>query len=152
MDDNANLEAALDRLTAWYGDGADGTAPTRSQWRALLQRPQDQPISLINFFKMRDAAGYPTDSGQEAATGEEAFQRYAEVSVPTVEKVGGRFLLLAPFEFAFMGPGEDWDLVAIGSYPNAGALLALLEDAGYRAAYPHRSAALERQRVLACAA
>jgi len=152
MDDNANLEAALDRLTAGYGDGADGSAPTRAQWRALLQRPQDAPITLINFFKMRAAAVYSEGASDPATSGEQAFQRYAEVSVPTVEKVGGRFLLLAPFEFAFMGPEEDWDLVAIGSYPNAAALLALLEDAGYRAAYRHRSAALERQRVLACTA
>jgi uncharacterized protein (DUF1330 family) len=152
MSDNANLDTSLDRLIGWYGDGAEGNAPTRSQWRALLQRPQDQPVSLINFFKMRAEAVYPTDSPHNAATGEQAFQRYAEVSVPTVEKVGGRFLLLAPFEFGFMGPEEDWDLVAIGSYPNATVLLALLEDADYRAAYPHRSAALERQKVLACAA
>jgi len=152
MDDNANLEAALDRLTAGYGDGADGSAPTRAQWRALLQRPQDAPITLINFFKMRAAAVYSESASDPVPSGEQAFQRYAEVSVPTVEKVGGRFLLLAPFEFAFMGAHEDWDLVAIGSYPNATALLALLEDAGYRAAYPHRSAALERQKVLACAA
>jgi len=152
MSDNANLDATLDRLVAWYGDGANGTAPNRAQWHALIQRPQDQAITLINFFKMRDAAVYPAGNRQETISGEEAFARYADVSVPTVERVGGKFLLLAPFEFSFLGPEEDWDLVAIGSYPNAAALLSLLEDSGYRAAYPHRSAALARQKVLACAA
>ncbi|MGF1595082.1 MAG: DUF1330 domain-containing protein [Kiloniellaceae bacterium] len=151
MSDNTNLEASLDRLIAWYGEGANGSAPTREQWSALLQRPQDRPITLINFFKMRSEAIYPTSDQQKTTSGEEAFARYAEVSVPTVEKVGGKFLLLAPFEFAFMGPTEDWDLVAIGSYPNVAALLALLEDADYRTAYPHRSAALARQKVIACA-
>lgn len=158
MSDNGNLEARIARLSDWYGDGADGSAPTRDQWRALLQRPQDQPITLINFFKLRGQAVYPAQAdhlggaAQAAASGEEAFARYAEVSVPTVEKVGGKFLLLAPFEATFMGADEDWDLVAIGSYPNAAALLALLEDKAYVAAYPHRVAALERQKVLACAA
>ena len=151
MDDNGNLETKIARLAGCYGEGEGGGAPTRDQWRALLQRPQDQPITLINFFKLRGQAVYPKDTAQEATSGEEAFARYAEVSVPTVEKVGGRFLLLAPFEATFMGAGEDWDLVAIGSYPSAAALLALLEDDAYIAAYPHRTAALERQKVLACA-
>jgi len=151
MSGNENIDARIAHLAGWYGEGADGSAPTRDQWRALLARPQDQPITLINFFKLRGQAVYPEGAAQEAASGEEAFARYAEVSVPTVEKVGGRFLLLAPFEATFMGAGEDWDLVAIGSYPNAAALLTLLEDAAYIAAYPHRTAALDRQKVLACA-
>ncbi len=157
MSDNGNidaraLEARIERLSDCYGEGADGSAPTPAQWRALLERPQDQPITLINFFKLHAQAVYPAGAAQAAASGEAAFARYAEVSVPTVEKVGGRFLLLAPFEATFMGETEDWDLVAIGSYPNAAALLALLEDEAYVAAYPHRVAALERQKVLACAA
>ncbi|GAB4226708.1 MAG: DUF1330 domain-containing protein [Kiloniellaceae bacterium] len=151
MTDNP-IEAKIGSLTACYGEGADGSAPTRDQWRRLLQRPHDQPITLINFFKMRARAIYPDGASQDDITGEEAFARYAEVSLPTVEKVGGRFLLLAPFEATFMGAEEDWDLIAIGSYPNAAALLALLEDAAYAAAYQHRTAALERQKVLACAA
>ncbi|WP_421938200.1 DUF1330 domain-containing protein [Pelagibius sp.] len=69
-----------------------------------------------------------------------------------MEKVGGRFLLLAPFESALMGAEEDWDLVVVGTYPDSKALLALHEDADYRSVYPHRSAALERQKVFACSA
>jgi uncharacterized protein (DUF1330 family) len=152
MSGNGNIEDRIERLAGCYGEGTDGSAPTRGQWRALLQRPQDAPITLINFFKLRARAIYPESAAQESVSGEEAFARYTEVSVPTVKKVGGRFLLLAPFEAPFMGPVEDWDLVAIGSYPNAAALLALLEDEAYIAAYPHRTAALDRQKVLACTA
>ncbi len=148
-------EARLDRLVAWYGDGADGTAPTRAQWRALLERPADQPVTVVNFFKLRGQAVYP--EGAETmqtpgVSGKEAFDRYAAVSGPTLEKVGGRFLLLAPFEAALMGAEEDWDLVVVGTYPDTEALLALHEDAAYRSVYPHRSAALERQKVFACSA
>ena len=149
------IEARLDRLVAWYGDGADGAAPTRAQWRALLERPADQPVTVVNFFKLRGQAVYP--EGTEAtnasgSSGKEAFDRYAAVSGPTLEKVGGRFLLLAPFEAALMGAEEDWDLVVVGTYPDSEALLALHEDADYRSVYPHRSAALERQKVFACSA
>ena len=150
MTGNDNIETRLDQLIAWYGEGSDASSPTRQQWRGILERPQHEPITLINFFKLRRQARYP--EAAEASTGQEAFDRYAAVSVPTVEKVGGRFLLLAPFEASFIGETEDWDLVAIGAYPKTSALFVLLEDPDYRAAYPHRCAALERQKVIACSA
>ena len=85
-------------------------------------------------------------------SGEAAFQQYAGVSVPTVEKVGGKFLLLAPFEATFLGADEDWDLVAVGSYPNASAALDLYENENYRNAFEHRRAACSVQKVLVCTA
>lgn len=149
IDAKRNIEQRLDQLLAWYGESDDGSAPTRAQWRAVLERPAEQPINIVNFFKLRDRAAYADGSG-EPLTGQQAFDRYAAVSGPTMDKVGGRFLLLAPFETTFMGAEEDWDLVVVGSYPNTESLLALHEDADYRAVYPHRNAALARQKVLAC--
>ena len=35
-------------LLARYGDGSDGSAPSAAQWRRLLSRPADAPITLIN--------------------------------------------------------------------------------------------------------
>ena len=75
---------------------------------------------------------------------------YAEVSMPALHKAGGKFLLVAPVEGMFAGVPEDWDLVAIGSYPNTDALLALFEDGAYQAAFHHRTAACQRQKVLLC--
>ena len=147
-------EDRVRRLLDHYGDGAGGAAPTAAQWRHVVERPADGPITLINFFKMRDRADYPEGSGAPEApgSGEEAFARYAEVSVPSLDKVGGKFLLLAPFEASFLGEEEDWDLVAIGSYPNTESLLALYEDPDYRAVFFHRAAACARQKVLICPA
>lgn len=79
------------------------------------------------------------------------MMRYAAVSGPTLEKVGGRFLLSGPFETTLIGDDEDWDLVAIGSYPSREALLALFDDGAYRDAWGHRVAAVERQRVVVAA-
>lgn len=139
-------------LVAAYGEGADSAAPRAAQWQALLARPAAAPVTLINFFKLRAAANYPVRAGVPACTGQEAFGRYAAVSAPGLEKVGGHFLLLAPFEAAFIGEAEDWDFVAVGSYPDKDAVLALFEDADYRKAWIHRVAACERQKVLICAA
>ncbi|MEX0838775.1 MAG: DUF1330 domain-containing protein [Parvibaculum sp.] len=139
-------------FVAAYGDGADGAAPRAAQWQALLARAAAAPVTLVNFFKLRTQANYPAGSRAEVCSGQEAFGRYAAVSAPGIEKVGGRFLLLAPFETAFVGDAEDWDFVAVGAYPGKDAVLALFEDADYRQAYIHRVAACERQKVLLCAA
>ncbi len=150
MKANKKLEKRVDQLVSWYGDGADGGAPTRMQWHHIVGRPDDQPVTLINFFKLRDLAVYHERIAglDDAGTGQDAFNRYAAVSMPTLEKVGGRFLLVAPFEDVLIGADENCDLVAIGSYPNNEALLALFEDVDYRAAYSHRVAACEQQKVI----
>ena len=143
------MDERIAALVAAYGDGADGSAPTPAQWRRILAEPRAAAPTLINFFKLRERAQYPAGSAHatDPGSGEEAFGRYSAVSMPALAKVGGRFLLVAPFRSALVGDDEDWDLVAIGSYPDCDALLALFEDAAYRDAFAHRSAACERQRV-----
>lgn len=154
MNTKQSLEDRVNQLIAWYGDGKDGSSPTAEQWRRLIGRATDAPVTFVNFFKMREQARY-TEAAQGPAapeSGEDAFSRYASVSVPTVEKVGGKFLLLAPFEASFIGTEEDWDLIAVGAFPNAEAALALYENPDYRGVYPLRSAGCARQRVVMCAA
>ena len=124
-------------LTEWYGEAM---APTLEQWQRVLSGPDDTPVTLVNFFKLREET-------EEGVSGLESLMRYAAVSEPTLEKVGGRFLLRGRFETAFMGLEEDWDLIIVASYPDRAALIALHSDEGYRAAWPHRVAAVERQRV-----
>ena len=143
-----NVNQQVTQFTSWYGSGSDGACPTESQWSQLLQRPADQPITLINFFKLRANAEY--SEGQAAPTGQEAFSDYASVSMPAMEQAGGSFLYVGPYQGMFMGEDEDWDLIAIGSYPNLDALIALYSDETYRSAFHHRTAACERQKVLVC--
>jgi uncharacterized protein (DUF1330 family) len=134
-----DIETQAARLAAHYGEHG----PTSAQWRRMLSGPAGAPITLINFFKLNTAGG--------GGGGLEAMMRYASVSGPTLEKVGGRFLLSGPFETTFMGDDEDWDIVAIASYPDRAALVALHEDEAYRIAWADRVAAVERQRVLIAA-
>jgi len=138
--DEQTVDVRAAELAAWYGESA---GPTAAQWRRVLSGPQGSPITLINFFKLRPVA----HCADGATSGMEAMMRYAAVSGPTLAKVGGRFLLTGAFEATFIGEDEDWDLVAIAAYPDRAALLALLDDDGYRAAWADRVAAVERQRV-----
>jgi len=138
----------ISQFAQWYGPGIDGSSPTEHQWTQILARDPDKPVTLINFFKLRKKADY---SEEEADTsGQEAFASYASVSVPAMERAGGSFLYVGPFQGMFLGEAEDWDLVAIGAYPDLKALTALYSDETYRSAFHHRTAACERQKVIVC--
>ncbi len=146
-----DIDQRVAQLVAWYGDGHDGASPTGEQWRRVLERDGDKPLTLVNFFKLRERAAYP-DAGVPAdpGSGQDAFNRYAAVSMPAMQQAGGRFLLVAPMESTFMGADEDWDVVAVGSYPDSAAVLALFENPDYRDCFVHRTAACARQKVLLC--
>lgn len=141
-----NVNEQVSQFTVWYGPGTDGSSPTADQWAQILGRPADKPVTLINFFKLRDKADYP--QGATDASGHDAFASYASVSIPAMERAGGRFLHVGPFQGMFLGETEDWDVIAIGAYPNLEALTALYSDENYRDAFHHRTAACERQKVL----
>ncbi|WP_298299175.1 DUF1330 domain-containing protein [uncultured Litoreibacter sp.] len=141
-----NKDDIQNDLTSAYGSGSDGSAPRGDQWASILNRDPNRPVTLINFFKFREIADYGDKTG--STPGNVAFDQYAAVSIPTMERVGGKFLLVAPFEASLIGENEEWDLVAIGSYPNQKAFLDLYQDAAYRGAFEHRTAACARQKVL----
>lgn len=133
-------------LGKWYQETyGDEAAPSASQWQALLDWPEGKPLRIVNFFKMAKKVSY---EGAETVTGEEAFSRYTVVSMPALEKAGGEFLMVAPFGASFVGASEDWDLVAIGSYPDKDAVLNLFQDEDYKQAWQHRAKACSHQRVM----
>ncbi len=150
---NQELNEKIQQLCEWYGDGSDRSCPTAEQWKRMLTQPTDKPITLINFFKLRINAQYEADRIEDDAydSGNDAFGRYAAISIPTMERVGGNFLHVGPFAGTFLGEEEDWDIIAIGTYPNLDSFLGLYTDPEYRKAFAHRTAACIRQKVLVCA-
>lgn len=152
MSVNYQIDQSVQQLCAWYGDGRDGSCPSTEQWRQVIERPPNQSITLINFFKFRQIAAYPKKDLQnrECISGQEAFKQYSSVSIPTMERVGGKFLLVGPFDGMLLGEGEDWDLIAVGSYPDIQSFMGLYSDLDYRSAFRHRTAACERQKVIVC--
>ncbi|HWJ67418.1 MAG TPA: DUF1330 domain-containing protein [Nocardioides sp.] len=121
--------------------------PSADQWSRLLAVPTDRPVSLVNLFAFRELAAYD-DPTAAPTTGRDAFDAYAAVSAPALDRVGGRFVHIGSHHGSLVGDEEAWDLVVVGEYPSVDALVALHEDPDYRAAYVHRVAACARQRVL----
>lgn len=136
-------DVELEDLIAWYEPQASTEALQR--WRALFAT-EGGPLALVNRFKLRDRAAYA--DGREA-TGLEAMLAYAAGSVPALEKVGGRFLVSSAVVAPLFGTEDDSDLVVVGWYPDRGALLRLLRDPEYRAAFEHRRAAVASEWVVA---
>ncbi len=138
------MQYSIDDLISSYGQGAN--YPTTQQWQQLLNGDVSQPLTVLNFFKLRAQAG--TAIIDEAMTGEEAFMKYAQTSVPKVDEVGGHFLLRGTVEGSFIGQDlESWDIIAIGQYPKRENFLALLMDQDYQQAFKYRQAAVENQNV-----
>ena len=133
------------RLGDWYAGVYGEGAPDSNQWRLLMQRNEAEPVTIVNFFKMREVVGC---AGEASVSGQEAFARYSAVSMPALAAVGGEFLMVSPFEGSFVGEAEDWDLIAIGRYPCANAVFELFADEDYKKAYEHRVAACAKQRVM----
>lgn len=144
MSSQQDLATRVDRLRQSY---ADIGGPASGQWERTLSIPNDRPVSLVNLFAFRDVADYG-DSREAPVTGRDAFNEYAAVSAPALDRVGGRFVHFGSHHGNLMGDDETWDLVVVGEYPSLDALLALHEDPVYRDAYRHRVAACARQRVL----
>jgi uncharacterized protein (DUF1330 family) len=138
------MKYSIDELISMYGAGKN--YPTRSQWQRLIDGDMSQPLTVVNFFKLREVA----DSIliQETMSGEQAFAKYAETSVPKVSEVGGHFALRGVVEGDFIGEElENWHIIAIGHYPRRENFLSLLADQDYKKAFKYRQAAVENQNV-----
>jgi uncharacterized protein (DUF1330 family) len=144
MDKEYFMGFSIDELITMYGDGKN--YPSRNQWKRLLEGDMTQPITVVNFFKLKELA----DSNiiDEIMSGEQAFAKYAQISVPKVAEVGGHFILRGGVEGGFIGDDlEDWHIVAIGQYPRRENFLTLLSDPDYKDAFKYRQAAIEKQNV-----
>lgn len=146
-----DVNRMVDQFGHWYASAATGTCPSPDQWTRILARDPDRPFALMNFFKLREIARYEPDQDDGVpVSGEEAFARYSAISIPTMDRVGGSFLLVGSFQGSFVGGDENWDLIAVGRYPNLEAFQGLYGDEAYQSVFHHRTAACERQKVLIC--
>ena len=133
------------------GDG--GVNPTPESLETLRAAHGDGPVQMINLLKFCAVADYPPGHEHEGSTGEEAYGRYGQVALRSITGLGGRLVLLSRFDSEVIGePGEDWDQVAVIEYPSVDAFFALSDTDGYLEATAHRTAGLERTRLIATTA
>ncbi|TQV68137.1 DUF1330 domain-containing protein [Exilibacterium tricleocarpae] len=138
------MNHSIEELMKYYGDG--NNYPSKSQWKTLLAGDLNRPLTVVNFFRLRQQADFTII--QTPMTGEQAFDEYAKTSVPKVAAVGGHFVLRGAIAGDFIGEdAKNWHIVAIGQYPRRENFIRLLEDQEYREAFRYRQAAVENQTV-----
>ncbi len=126
--------------------------PTQESGRDFFSRNTAGRVVMLNLLRFRAIADYTTapDLAPPAPiTGEEAYRRYMEHTLPHLQKAGGTVLFFGRGGKFLIGPGEErWDAAMLVSQESAAAFLAFASNQEYLAGIGHRVAALEDSRLL----
>lgn len=127
-------------------------APTEELGRRFVMRGLAGNIVMLNLIRLRTVADYsafPELAPQRPVSGREAYQRYIALTLPFLEKSGGRMDLLAEGGSWLIGPEDErWDLVLLVRQKDMATFFAFEEDADYMKILGHRTAAVEDTRLL----
>lgn len=124
--------------------------PTAAQLETFLSRAGDGPVHMLNLLKFRKTADYP-DGRDADLPGVDAYMRYGGPMTALVEAAGGSLkfsALTAPLLVGEME--EDWDMVAIMTYPSAATLADIAATPEFQAISEHRKAGLDGQLLIPC--
>jgi uncharacterized protein (DUF1330 family) len=101
-------------------------------------------VVMLNLLKYSPPDG-------EGGGGAERYAKYASEAIRMVEGRGGRLLWLGRPDQVLIGDVDvdDWDAVALVSYPNRAAFIEMVTQPGYLKAHEHREAGLTRAVLLA---
>jgi uncharacterized protein (DUF1330 family) len=98
--------------------------------------PDDGPVVMINLNRYRERAVY---------------ERYGEVALGVLERVGGRILWHARANETVIGDDSDlYDEVIAVWYPSRAAFVELATSEEVMAVREHRAAGLERAALICC--
>ena len=121
--------------------------PNADQFLDYVNSDLDGEVVMVNLLKFKRAA----ESGD--GSGADAYGRYSDAVVKMIEDQGGTVKWLGQARHVFIGDAEanDWDVVALVSYPNRQAFIDMVSTPAYNEAHTHREDGLERTVVIACA-
>lgn len=126
--------------------------PTQESGRAFFLRGITGRVVMLNLLRYRDTADYSTTpelAPSSPISGEAAYRRYMEHTLPHLEASGGRILFFGRGGPFLVGPPhERWDAVMLVEQSSAAAFLAFASNPAYLAGIGHRTAALEDSRLL----
>jgi uncharacterized protein (DUF1330 family) len=136
--------------------------PTREQFTEFAHGTRDGEVVMINLlhFARPDEPSSPTaessaDHGTEAtpaSSGAGAYREYSDQVIKMVEARGGKVIWTGRPENVLIGDSDadEWDLVALVSYPSRSAFIDMVTSSNYEEAHTHRERGLDRTVLLAC--
>lgn len=120
--------------------------------RAFVSRRLKGPVVMLNLLRFREVADYsatPDLAPPAPISGEDAYQRYIDHTLPFLEQAGSEVIFLGTGDAHLIGPPEErWDRVLLVRHRSVDAFLAFAADKDYLAGAGHRTAALEDARLL----
>ncbi|HVN52428.1 MAG TPA: DUF1330 domain-containing protein [Acidimicrobiales bacterium] len=124
--------------------------PNAAQFKAYTESAHEGEVVMLNLLKFKARAD--DDSADEGSSGADAYGRYADAVIEMVEARGGKLLWLGRADHVFIGDvdANDWDSVALVSYPSRQAFLDMISTPDYQEAHEHRSAGLADTVLIAC--
>lgn len=127
-------------------------APTEAAGRAFFMRGIPGKVVMLNLLRYREVADYsanPELAPAEPISGEEAYRRYMEFTMPHLEESGGRVLFFGTGGPWLIGPeGDRWDAAMLVEQADVASFMAFASNPEYLAGMGHRTAALEDSRLL----
>jgi uncharacterized protein (DUF1330 family) len=132
-------------------DATGSIDPTREQFKAFMQGPQDTPINMLNLVRLRAVADYPEGHPNhgKGMTGAQAYAEYSRTTGPIFRALGGHQVWVGVPEGVLTGPlDEKWDIAFIAQYPNTLAFAEMVRDPDYKQHVVHRQAAVEDSRLI----
>lgn len=109
-------------------------------------------VVMLNLLKFKDIADYsdaPHLARESETSGAEAYQRYAEHTLPLLEKAGSKTLFYGKCSPFMIGPeAEKWDAMLLVQHESAEKFIAFAQDEAYLKIAGHRTAALEDSRLM----
>jgi uncharacterized protein (DUF1330 family) len=125
-----------------------GVDPTPEQAQAFAEGAGNpEPVYMLNLLRFADRVEGAEESGLEA------YARYAVLTQPHLERVGGEVVWAGECDDALIGPSDrEWDVAAVVRYPSRAAFLEMVADPDYQETTRIRTAALADARLIPCAA
>jgi uncharacterized protein (DUF1330 family) len=113
--------------------------PTPEQTAALVARPADEPVVMINLLQ------FSADGGRQS------YIRYTHEVTPHLRRVGGivRFAGAAPS--VVIGEGEKpwWEAIVVVEYPSPAAFRDMVSNEEYLKVHERRAGGLDRGDLIA---
>src|SRR5215211_7859189 len=120
--------------------------PNAEQFTEYAEHGRDGEVVMVNVLKFKEVASDGDGSGAAV------YGRYGDAVIDLVEARGGQVVWLGRVEHVFIGDvdANDWDVVALVSYPSRQAFLEMVSQPEYTDIHRHREGGLERTVVIGC--
>lgn len=125
---------------------------TDNAGRNFFMRNIQGPVVMLNLLRFRKLADYsasPELAPDTPISGEQAFDKYIDHTMPYLEASGGSIRFLGKGGPWLIGPeGEQWDMAMLIEQESVASFMAWNSHADYLKGIGHRTAALIDSRLL----